>query len=81
MAMGGLFAREAQRRNGAIHHPAKAKTVIQIFCPGGMSQVDTWDYKPELAKRNGTPFDPDGKLQFFDSLEEAKALYDYETQS
>lgn len=67
MAMGGLFAREAQRRNGAIHHPAKAKTVIQIFCPGGMSQVDTWDYKPELAKRNGTPFDPDGKLQFFAS--------------
>ena len=67
MAMGGLFAREAQRRNAAIHHPAKAKTVIQIFCPGGMSQVDTWDYKPELAKRNGTPFDPDGKLQFFAS--------------
>ena len=67
MAMGGLFAREAQRHNGAIHHPAKAKTVIQIFCPGGMSQVDTWDYKPELAKRNGTPFDPDGKLQFFAS--------------
>jgi hypothetical protein len=32
-----------------------------------MSQVDTWDYKPELAKRNGTPFDPDGKLQFFAS--------------
>jgi hypothetical protein len=29
--------------------------------------VDTWDYKPELAKRNGTPFDPDGKLQFFAS--------------
>ena len=65
--MGGLFAREAQRRNAVIHHPAKAKTVIQIFCPGGMSQVDTWDYKPELAKRNGTPFDPDGKLQFFAS--------------
>ena len=32
-----------------------------------MSQVDTFDYKPELQKRNGTPFDPDGKLQFFAS--------------
>lgn len=49
------------------HHPAKAKAVIQIFCPGGLSHVDTWDYKPELVKRQGTPFDPDGKLQFFAS--------------
>ncbi len=49
------------------HHAAKAKAVIQIFCPGGLSHVDSWDYKPELAKRQGTPFDPDGKLQFFAS--------------
>lgn len=49
------------------HHAAKAKSVIQIFCPGGMSHVDTFDYKPELAKRAGKPFDPDGKLQFFAS--------------
>lgn len=49
------------------HHVPQAKRVIQIFCPGGMSQVDTFDYKPELEKRNGMPFDPDGKLQFFAS--------------
>lgn len=48
-------------------HPARAKRVIQIFCPGGLSHVDTFDYKPELARRAGTPFDPDGKLQFFAS--------------
>ncbi|MCP5541997.1 MAG: DUF1501 domain-containing protein [Akkermansiaceae bacterium] len=48
-------------------HPARAKRVIQIFCPGGLSHVDTFDYKPELQKRAGTPFDPDGKLQFFAS--------------
>ena len=47
--------------------PAKARAVIQIFCPGGLSHVDSWDYKPELAKRNGKPFDPDGKMQFFAS--------------
>lgn len=49
------------------HHPAKAKAVIQIFCPGGLSHVDTWDYKPALEKRQGQPFDPDGTLQFFAS--------------
>ena len=52
---------------GATQHAAKAKRVIQIFCPGGMSQVDTFDYKPELEKRAGKPFDPGGKLQFFAS--------------
>ncbi|MBB5034894.1 DUF1501 domain-containing protein [Prosthecobacter vanneervenii] len=47
--------------------PAKARAVIQIFCPGGLSHVDSWDYKPELAKRSGKPFDLDGKVQFFAS--------------
>ena len=49
------------------HHPAKARAVIQIFCPGGLSHLDTWDYRPELVKRAGKPFDPDGKLTFFAS--------------
>jgi hypothetical protein len=49
------------------HYPAKARAVIQIFCPGGLSHLDSWDYKPGLAKRQGQPFDPDGKLQFFAS--------------
>ena len=46
--------------------PAKAKSVIWIFTNGGPSQVDTWDYKPELAKRDGKElagFDP--KTGFF----------------
>ena len=51
----------------AAHHAAKAKAVIQIFCPGGLSHVDSWDYKPALAKRQGQPFDADGKVQFFAS--------------
>lgn len=50
-----------------LTHPPKAKAIIEIFCPGGMSQVDTWDYKPELERRNGKPFDSDGKLTFFAS--------------
>src|SRR5258708_2149102 len=37
------------------HFPGKAKRVIQIFCPGAVSQMDTFEYKPELQKRHGQP--------------------------
>jgi hypothetical protein len=43
------------------HFPAKAKAVIWLFMNGGPSHVDTWDYKPELTKRDGQElpgFDP-----------------------
>ncbi len=33
--------------------PAKAKSVIFIFCCGGPSQVDTFEHKPELYKLDG----------------------------
>ena len=35
------------------HFPPKAKHVIHLFMNGGPSQVDTFDPKPELAKRHG----------------------------
>lgn len=35
------------------HFPAKARAVIWIFINGGHSQVDTWDYKPDLERLNG----------------------------
>ena len=37
------------------HHPAAAKNVLVIFLSGACSQVDTFDYKPELIKRHGQP--------------------------
>jgi len=37
----------------ASHFPGKAKRVIWLFINGGPSHVDTWDYKPELEKRDG----------------------------
>jgi hypothetical protein len=40
------------------HHPPKAKRIIQLFMNGGASQMDTFDYKPELEKRHGQKFDP-----------------------
>ncbi len=36
----------------APQFPAKAKAVIHIFAQGAPSHVDTWDYKPMLAKMN-----------------------------
>ena len=33
--------------------PARAKRVIFLFMQGGPSQVDTFDFKPELLKRDG----------------------------
>ena len=35
------------------HFAPKAKRVIQLFMPGGPSQVDTFDYKPEIARCSG----------------------------
>ncbi len=35
--------------------PAKAKHVVHIFAQGAPSHVDTWDYKPSLAKLDGQP--------------------------
>ncbi|HKX62269.1 MAG TPA: DUF1501 domain-containing protein, partial [Verrucomicrobiae bacterium] len=35
------------------HFPARARHVVHIFAQGAPSQVDTWDPKPELSKRDG----------------------------
>ncbi len=37
------------------HQTPKAKQVLVIFCAGACSQLETWDYKPELTKRDGQP--------------------------
>ncbi len=47
------------------HHEPTARSVIQIFCPGGLSHVDTWDYRPELDRVHGQKFDAElGKQTF-----------------
>lgn len=44
----------------------KAKSVIWLFMTGAPSQVDTWDYKPELQKRSGQELPgSDSKTGFF----------------
>ena len=39
----------------APHFPPKAKRVIHLFMAGAPSQLDMFDYKPELAKLEGKP--------------------------
>ncbi len=35
------------------HFEPRAKRLLIIFCPGAVSHVDTFDYKPELEKHHG----------------------------
>jgi hypothetical protein len=56
LALAGLLKAEEARdplAPRAPHFPAKAKAAIWLFINGGPSHVDTWDYKPELQKRDG----------------------------
>src|SRR4051794_10951938 len=43
---------------GGLHHPARARRGVQLFMNGGVSQMDTFDHKPELERRHGQKFDP-----------------------
>ena len=36
--------------NGGLHFAPKAKRVISLFMAGAPSQLETWDYKPDLVK-------------------------------
>ena len=53
LALGNLLSQDGYAANSGMHFAAKAKHVIHVFLNGGMSQVDTFDPKPELTKRGG----------------------------
>ncbi|MBI1841784.1 MAG: DUF1501 domain-containing protein, partial [Verrucomicrobia bacterium] len=60
----------------APHHPPKAKRVIYLFQAGAPSQLDLFDYKPELAKWNGKPVPPEVvKGQQYAFIKPDAALY------
>jgi len=59
-----LLAANASDKKGAdlwpgmirnLHHAPKAKRVIWLTMAGGPSHLETFDYKPELAKQHGQP--------------------------
>src|SRR5262245_64308090 len=51
----GLLASEADGRR--LDHRPKARRVLQLFMNGGVSQMDTFDYKPELERHHGEKID------------------------
>ncbi len=56
-----------QSNTQTLHHPPRAKRVIQLYMSGAASQCDTFDYKPKLIKENGNPWDPGEQVQLFQS--------------
>ena len=67
LALAGLLARQSSPAAAGVHSapgghfPAHAKRIIFLFMQGGVSHVDSFDYKPRLLV-------DDGKLLDFDDL-------------
>ena len=63
----------------APHFAPKAKRVVQIFCCGGVSHIDTFDYKPELERLHGKTLEGKGEnLGFFGQPGKVmKSAYDF----
>ncbi len=57
MALATMLLEDAQAGEpGAVkvlHHPARAKRVVQLFMAGAASHLDLWDHKPWLEKHHG----------------------------
>src|ERR1044071_480929 len=60
LALGALLFRDGVARgglpDGKPHFPPKARSVIWIFCCGGVSHVDSFDPKPALNKHAGKTY-------------------------
>ena len=76
VALAAMLAEEARGESPKIdpakpytqrpaHFAPKAKRVIEVFCSGALSHVDTFDYKPELIRRHGQPLPGNEKLVSF----------------
>lgn len=50
---------------GVLHHPPRAKRVVQLFMAGAASHLDLFDFKPELIKRHGREADFGEKVEAF----------------
>lgn len=53
----------------AAHFAPKAKSVIWLFINGGPSHIDTWDYRPALARHHGQELEGFDKFTGFFSRE------------
>lgn len=67
LALNDLLAREGGTLSGTLHHPPKAKRVVQLFMAGAASHVDTFDHKPLLKEKDGKDWDPGESVELFQS--------------
>ncbi len=74
VALASMLHREAAAEPSAAdplalrspHFSGRVKSIVWLFMTGAPSQVDTWDYKPELQKRDGQDLaGADPKTGFF----------------
>jgi hypothetical protein len=75
VAVAWMFAREARvlahsaassaRALGLPHFAPKARRVVHICACGGVSHIDAFDYKPELARLDGQELTTKGKIDTF----------------
>ncbi|MFM7741085.1 MAG: DUF1501 domain-containing protein, partial [Planctomycetota bacterium] len=86
MALGSLLQQSAARANSKLvgddrwqgvlqplHFAPRAKRVIWLYMAGGMSHLETFDFKPKLAELHGKPM-PESftKVQQIAQLQGAK---------
>ena len=61
LALASMLSREPLQAGiglpAGLHHPPRAKRVIQLFMAGAASHIDMFDHKPELIKRHGEESD------------------------
>lgn len=61
LALAAMLQQDAAAASGGavqvLHHPAKARRVVQLFMGGAASHLDLWDHKPLLTKLHGEPSD------------------------
>ncbi len=72
LALNHLLGEELQETNSYLspkhqHHRPRIKRVVQLFMNGGVSPMDTFDYKPTLNALHGKRFDP-GEGQLVESV-------------
>lgn len=61
------LAESGGKLGGVLHHPPRAKRVVQLFMGGAASHIDLFDYKPALEKHHGEPSDFGEKIELFQS--------------
>ncbi len=60
LALSMMLREETRASDGVmqvLHHPPKARRVVQLFMAGAASHIDLWDHKPLLEKHHGEESD------------------------